>query len=135
MRDIRNRFKHWSAAPRTGEISLPFSFPIDAENWELYIDHQLFGNFNPKGFKSLNLDGDYYDFSVTERRFTLNNEQLSDQSINVTSNVAIPYTSIKYAIQNVVFDQSAGMVSGELKLAMSINEVYTAEIFTNYELP
>ncbi len=135
MRDISNRFKHWSAAPRTGEISLPFSFPIDSENWELYIDHQMFGNFNPEGFKTLNLDGDYYDFSVTERRFTLDNEQLSDQSIAVTSNVAIPYKSIQYSLQNLVFDPSAGIVSGVLKLAMSINEVYTAEIFTNYELP
>lgn len=132
MRDVSNRFKHWSSAPRTGEISIPFSFPLDAENWEIHIDHLMFGNFSEEGFQELNLNGNYYDFSVLQRKFQLETPQLEGKSLTISSSVEIPYKSIQYAIQDLQYHTDSRTLSGIFHLAMSVNEVYTAEVFTNY---
>lgn len=128
MRDVSNRFKHWSSAPRTGGINIPFSFSLEEKDWTIHVDHQMFGNFSEEGFNQLSLDGDYYTFNELEREFKL--EGL-EATITVLSNVKIPYESAQYAIKNVKLDTNNQILSGELFLAMSINEVYTAEISTS----
>jgi CpeT protein len=130
LRDVSNRFKHWSTKRRTGEINVPFTFSLDEENWSIQIDHQMFGNFSEEGFKELDLQGEYYAFDETSRVFELGND-LNGQSITVNSNVKIPYESLQYALRNLKLNKQEKLLTGELHLAMSINEVYTAEIITS----
>ncbi len=128
VRDVSNRFKHWSTAPRTGEISLPFAFSLDSENWTLKVNHQMFGNFSEEGFEDLNLNGDYYTFENIKRTFTLEGDDFGTRNLTVESNVAVPYKSLQFALKNLKYSSADMLLTGELNLAMSIHEIYTAEI-------
>lgn len=128
IRDVSNRFKHWSSSPRTGEISIPFTFDLDSENWTLKVNHQMFGNFSEEGFNDLNLNGEYRSFNSLIQTFDIVHETLGEKTITVESNMLIPYESLQFAIKNLQFSFTDNLIAGELHLAMSINEVYTAEI-------
>lgn len=133
MRDVSNRFKHWSTSPRTGQITLPFNFPLDAENWTLEFDHQLFSNFNEEGFLDLVLDASYQDFGALERTYTFDHPLLKGRTLTVKSNLLIPYKSIQYALANLKIDESANSLSGQVKLVMSIEDLYTGELKMEYD--
>lgn len=128
IRDVSNRFKHWSSEPRTGEISVPFTFSLDSKNWIVEVNHQMFGNFNEEGFSDFSLDGEYYPFKQLERTFELEDIQGLPRKLTVRSNMVIPYESLQFALKNLRFSKEDNMLAGELHLAMSINEVYTAEV-------
>ena len=133
IRDVSSRFKHWSTSPRTGQITLPFNFPLNAENWTLTFDHQLFGNFSEEGFLELGLDDSYENFGALERTYTFDHPVLKGRTLTVKSNMIIPYQSIKYAIDNLKVDIAQNSFSGELKLAMSIADIYTVEVKMDYD--
>jgi hypothetical protein len=133
IRDVSNRFKHWSSAPRTGEISIPFSFPLESSEWKIEVDHQMFGNFSQEGFKELQVPKPNYTFKELERTFQFSLPALADKTLQVVSGESIPYESLVYYFSNLNLDVSSGTFSGNLHLAMSINEVYTAEIKSSYK--
>jgi hypothetical protein len=133
IRDVSNRFKHWSTSPRTGQITLPFSFPLNAENWTLEFDHQLFSNFSEEGFSDLNLDNSYHDFGTLAQTYSFNHPSLNGRTLSVKSNMIIPYQSIQYALDNLIIDETSNTLSGQVKLAMSINDVYAAELKMEYD--
>lgn len=133
IRDVSSRFKHWSSAPRTGAIKLPFSFPLDASNWTLEVHHDMFGNFSQEGFKELSLPEANFNFTQTERRFDFDLEALASKSLLVKSNVKVPYESLVYYFSDLQVDVENNLFTGYFNLATSINEVYTAQVKTLYE--
>jgi hypothetical protein len=132
IRDVSNRFKHWSSSPRTGQISLPFNFPLNTSNWTLEIDHQMFGNFSEEGFLDMELNANYENFNFESRTYSFDNSSLTNRTLTVKSNMKIPYESIQYAIENIRLNEAGNSLSGTLNLAMSISDVYTAEIKMDY---
>jgi hypothetical protein len=133
FRENSNRFKKWSTSPRTGAISVPFAFPFESSNWNIHIDHQFLNGFNETVFKELNLEAGYTFFNQLSNEFKFDLPALSDKNITVSSNYTLAYKGIAYWLENVNFDTKNKIVSGNINLGMSINDIYTAKISTSYK--
>ncbi|MCD8529183.1 MAG: hypothetical protein LRY27_04335 [Chitinophagales bacterium] len=129
IRDVSNRFKHWSSSPRTGMIQVPFTFSLDAKEMVLEIKHQVFSNFNTEGFSGLKLPENVFNFTNNkEQVFTFNSNKLKDKMLKVVSNQIIPYSSLVYYITDVVLDEENNILTGNFNLALSVDNAYTAQV-------
>lgn len=133
FRENSNRFKKWSTSPRTGAISIPFAFPYESSDWNIHIEHQFLNGFNEAAFEELNLEAGYTFFNQLSNEFKFDLPALSDKNITVSSNYTLAYKGIDYWLENVNFDMNNKIVSGDINLGMSINDIYTAKISTSYK--
>ena len=133
LRDVSNRFKHWSYSPRSGEIAIPFSFSTDHSSYSIHVDHQHFDAFSEEGISSINLPETTYSFNEIERSFQFDHSSLSGHSLDVTSNFPITSSGVRYWIGDVNLDESAGIVTGKLHIAASVEDIYTLKVTTKSE--
>lgn len=128
VKETSSRFKKWSPSSLTGKISLPFVFNIVADEMVLEINHKLFSNFDEQSFKMLNVENATHFFSelLTEFQIEIPNKQL--QTINVKSNVVVPYKALSFYISNLNFDEQNNLLSGFFNLLISVDETYSATV-------
>lgn len=131
LRDVSNRFKHWSASPRVGMIKIPFCFSLKDNFWEINIEHQMFSNFNEQAFQQLNLSNEFHTFEKLTTSFKFNLKALENTALLVKSNIRIPYQSLQFAIKEINVDSKNQLLSGFLYIASSVEDVYTAEVKFN----
>lgn len=128
IRETSNRFKKWSPSPRTGKISIPFVFNIDKDKLVIEINHKLFSNFDEQAFKFLDVEGKSYFFNnlLTEFQIEMPDKQI--KTINVKSNVVVPYKALAFYISNLNLDEKNNLLSGYFNLLVSVKEAYSANM-------
>lgn len=123
LRDVSNRFKHWSSSPRIGEASIPFIFPLDAVNKVIYVEHIEYDNFSEEDILKLEIEETTYNFSSEIINFKIDNNQIS-----VVSNTLINDEGLRFYISNLNIDQENGYLTGKFNIAMAIRNVWAGSV-------
>ncbi len=130
FREGSNRMPHWSSAPRTGEIAIPFIFPADKKEFQIELEHLVFGAFNDAGFRQLaNIPADALLFDKTERKFSLDEK---DGRIILKTNSVITSSAIKFWFSSLNYDTQKNLISGRLHIAVSNDDLYAAKVKFSY---
>ena len=127
MKDASNRFIHWSSNPRTGQISIPFAFDSKGKAFSIEIAHLLFTDF-ADGLELMELPEDVLDVSKENYRFELNDQNLKGKSLEVHFSYPLPTEGYRWWIDGLVLDRSSGLLTGDLHIALSVEELYLATI-------
>lgn len=130
LRDASNRMKHWSKSPRTGQISVPFAFPADANNYLITIEHILNDDlFAEELAENITVDASAVNFNFTERIVKLKG---LNKEIAINTNKKIDSDGIKMWVSDVNLDEGQNLVTGYLNIALSVKNVYTARIGVSF---
>lgn len=126
LRDVSNRFKHWSSSPRTGEIAIPFVFKMDKRANVIEWDHQVFNGFSNEGFATLEINDNLSYLDVTEQK----HELLNGEYLTIRTNGSVLGGGIAYYLSDIATEERTDgrYVTGYLNIPMSVKDVYTAEL-------
>ncbi len=131
LRDVSNRMRHWSSAPRTGLMSVPFSFPADANSYEISLEHLVTDIFYPEVLsEKIEAAASAYNLNFTEKVINLNG---ISKSITFKNEEKINHEGIKWWVSDVVLDEAQNLVTGKLNFVMSVRNLYTARVAFSYE--
>lgn len=131
LRDVSNRMKHWSSAPRTGLISIPFSFPADADGYEINLHHLITDIFYPDELaENIEAAANAYGLNFTEK--VINIEDLG-KIITFKNDKKIENEGITWWVSDLVLDEAQNIVAGKLNFVMSVRNLYTARVGFSYE--
>lgn len=130
LRDASNRMKHWSSSPRTGQISVPFAFPVDAKDYVINIEHIINDVFYADELaENINVDSTATNFNFRDMTVELKG---LDKNLSITTNREIDSDGIKTWISDVSHDEDQKLITGYLNIALSVRNVYTARVATSF---
>lgn len=131
LRDVSNRMKHWSSTPRTGLMSIPFSFPADAGGYEINLKHIITDVFYPEVLsEKIEAAANAYNFNFLEKVINING---LNKTITLKTNQKIENEGIKWWVSDVILDEAQNLIAGKLNLVMSSRNVYTARVGFSYK--
>lgn len=130
FREGSNRMPRWSPAPRTGEIAIPFIFPAGSKELVIELQHLVYGRFNEEGFRQLaNIPADAKQFDATEEKFLLEEK---NTGIVLKTNAVVKSPALKYWFSPLNYDEQRELISGQLHIAVSNDDLYTAKVKFSY---
>ena len=128
LRDVSNRFMHWSSSPRIGTIAIPFALPSDAEGWRIEIEHLVYDGFVGDALHGLDVPQTARTFEEPTHRLALEGQGMTGRVIAVEASHRIDSPDFRWWVDGLRVDATKGLLMGWLHLAMAVEDLYTARI-------
>ncbi|MCW3126757.1 MAG: hypothetical protein JWO03_2415 [Bacteroidetes bacterium] len=131
MKDGSNRFRHWTHNPKTGKISIPFSFHIDGKvnkGRSVTVEHLVFDRFLDAEMTKLTLPTDLISPNREYMLVNFSGASAGDIPVTLHFKSAIVTNGLKYWFSDVNWDEQNHILSGFFNMATSVHDVYTMKV-------
>ncbi len=125
LRDVSNRMKHWSHAPREGAVSLPFAVAF-GEGGEavLRLEAGPRSPFHPPGLQRWPLPE--RAFPVAGRHLVgLDHPALAGRRLALETDAAWPLDAAAWWVEDLAWDAGAGRLHGRIVVAAAVRDALT----------
>jgi hypothetical protein len=125
LRDVSNRMKHWSYAPREGAIRIPVLLDVGREDvLELRLEPGPRSAFSAEGLWRWPLPEQARAIRGTTE-WALEHPALSGKRVRLISEVELPIAAAWWWLEDAVYDPSQGLLRAYLVMALSTEDAFT----------
>ncbi len=126
LRDVSQRQRNWVKGPRSGVISFPFTFRMDNMNKEIYLEHNINDKWRPDKFKKIQgIPANALSLDFTETVFGIDKP---GYEIKLRTNKKLENAAAKIWLSDLNVDETNGLITGYVNLAISVENIYTGRI-------
>jgi hypothetical protein len=131
FKDGSNRFHHWTHNPKTGKVSIPFSFVVKdkaAKDRMITIEHLVFGPFVDSNLAKLNVPVNAFDAGHRSLQIDLADNKGGSIPVMVNFQNVMINSGLRYWFTDVNWDAQNHILSGYINMATSVQDVYTVRV-------
>jgi hypothetical protein len=129
-KDGSNRFTEWSTSPRVGSISFPFAFPADKDSFIIDIHPLVFKEFDEDAFRKMTwIPNHAKSMNFTYQDYKIEN---TTKKIIVTNDKFIPQDAWKYWIDDLTYDATNKVYTGNIHFAGAVKDLFTCSLIMRY---
>jgi hypothetical protein len=130
LRDVSNRFKHWSKSPRIGRLQIPLAFYERSDTVEVRFEHGPRADFDTSGLHRMDLPETSWGLDADVQHFDLLLPGDRTRVLKVISQPPLPPSEagLRFSFGPWGYDPNQGIITGQLILLAGVAEVYTTAI-------
>ena len=126
-----NRFHHWSHNPKSGKVSIPFSYHVTdpaAKDRVITVEHLVFGRFIDSNLTKLNMPPTVFNTDQKSVMINLTGDKGLQIPLTVNFRNVMVGSGVRYWFSDVNWDEQNHILSGFMNFATSVEDVYTVKL-------